>query len=82
MSATRPQNALLGLLGWRLVRLIETHSEQLARGLLARIQDANRTSAVERIRSLVSTRVGVGFHYIGVGSSADRLILSRCSRIC
>jgi hypothetical protein len=42
MSATHPQNALLGLLGWRLVRLIETHSEQLARGLLARIQDAKR----------------------------------------
>ena len=40
MSASRPQDALLGLLGWRLVRLIETHSEQLARGLLARIQEA------------------------------------------
>jgi len=31
---------LLGVLGWRLVRLIETHSDQLARGLLDRIENS------------------------------------------
>jgi hypothetical protein len=36
------QTALLGVLGWRLVRLIETHSDQLARGLLARIENSER----------------------------------------
>ena len=30
---TSQSAALLGVLGWRLVRLIETHSDQLARGL-------------------------------------------------
>ena len=36
------QTALLGVLGWRLVRLIETHSDQLARGLLERIENSER----------------------------------------
>lgn len=31
---------LLGVLGWRLVRLIETHSDQLARGLLTKIENS------------------------------------------
>ena len=34
--------AMLGVLGWRLVRLIETHSDQLARGLLERIENSER----------------------------------------
>jgi len=34
--------ALLGVLGWRLVRLIETHSDQLVRGLLDRIENSER----------------------------------------
>jgi hypothetical protein len=36
------QTAMLGVLGWRLVRLIETHSDQLARGLLDRIETSER----------------------------------------
>lgn len=36
------QTALLGVLGWRLVRLIETHSDPLARGLLERIENSER----------------------------------------
>jgi hypothetical protein len=43
MIADTTQNAaLLGVLGWRLVRLIETHSDQLARGLLERIENSER----------------------------------------
>jgi len=43
MIAEGSQNAaLLGVLGWRLVRLIETHSDQLARGLLDRIENSER----------------------------------------
>src|ERR1700739_4435476 len=43
MIADTTQNAaLLGVLGWRLVRLIETHSDQLARGLLERIENTER----------------------------------------
>jgi len=43
MIADTTQNAaLLGVLGWRLVRLIETHSDQLARGLLDRIENSER----------------------------------------
>ncbi len=34
--------ALLGVMGWRLVRLIETHSDRLARGLLERIENCER----------------------------------------
>ena len=33
---------VLGVLGWRLVRMIETHSDQLARGLLERIENSER----------------------------------------
>ena len=43
MIAEGSQNAaMLGVLGWRLVRLIETHSDQLARGLLERIENSER----------------------------------------
>jgi len=43
MIAEGSQNAaLLGVMGWRLVRLIETHSDQLARGLLDRIENSER----------------------------------------
>jgi hypothetical protein len=43
MIAEESQNTvLLGMLGWRLVRLIETHSDQLARELLDRIKNSER----------------------------------------
>lgn len=42
MIAESQNAALLGVLGWRLVRLIETHSDQLARGLLERIENSER----------------------------------------
>lgn len=42
MVATGHSAALLGVLGWRLVRLIETHSDQLARGLLEKIESSER----------------------------------------
>jgi len=43
MIADTTQNpALLGVLGWRLVRLIETHSDLLARGLMDRIENSER----------------------------------------
>jgi hypothetical protein len=37
-----PPTAVLGVLGWRLVRLIEAHSDPLARGLLDRIENSER----------------------------------------
>lgn len=42
MIAESQNAALLGVLGWRLVRLIEIHSDQLARGLLERIENSER----------------------------------------
>jgi len=42
MIAESQNAAMLGVLGWRLVRLIETHSDQLARGLLERIENSER----------------------------------------
>jgi len=42
MIAESQNVALLGVLGWRLVRLIENHSDQLARGLLDRIENCER----------------------------------------
>lgn len=42
MIAESQNAALLGVLGWRLVRLIETHSDPLARGLLERIENSER----------------------------------------
>jgi len=68
MIVDATQNAaLLGVLGWRLVRLIETHSDQLARGLLERIENS------ERCREFVHTvppddlrdRVYEIYHHLG-----------------
>jgi hypothetical protein len=42
MLAESQNAALLGVLGWRVVRLIETHSDPLARGLLDRIENSER----------------------------------------
>jgi len=42
IADTTQSAALLGVLGWRLVRLIETHSDTLARGLLDRIEGSER----------------------------------------
>ncbi len=42
IAQTSQSAAMLGVLGWRLVRLIETHSDQLARGLLERIENSER----------------------------------------
>lgn len=42
MTASGSEDAFLGVLGWRLVRLIETHSDDLARGLLERIRNSER----------------------------------------
>jgi hypothetical protein len=42
MVAGDPQEARLGLLGWKLVRLIQAHSDQLACGLLERIENYER----------------------------------------
>lgn len=42
IAETSQSAAMLGVLGWRLVRLIETHSDQLARGLLERIENSER----------------------------------------
>lgn len=44
MATHTPEVARLGLLGWKLVRLIESHSDQLAGGLLGRIQGSGRCS--------------------------------------
>ena len=44
MVATPQPPPLLGVLGWRLVRLIESHSEPLAKGLWERLQNCDRTS--------------------------------------
>ena len=42
ITETAYEANVLGVLGWRLVRMIETHSDQLARGLLERIQNSER----------------------------------------
>jgi hypothetical protein len=42
IAETSHDASVLGVLGWRLVRLIETHSDQLARGLLERIENSER----------------------------------------
>lgn len=44
MVATPVQPPLLGVLGWRLVRLIESHSEPLAKGLWERLQKSERST--------------------------------------
>ncbi len=42
MIGSHSRGVFLGVLGWRLVRLIETHSDELARGLLEKIQNSER----------------------------------------
>jgi hypothetical protein len=42
ITETSHDAMVLGVLGWRLVRMIETHSDQLARGLLERIENSER----------------------------------------
>ena len=49
IAETTQTAALLGVLGWRLVRLIETHSDQLARGLLERIENSERCREYVRL---------------------------------
>lgn len=67
MIATGSQNALLGLLGWRLVRLIETHSDQLARGLLEKVENSERCRHfVEKVPSEeLKQRVHEIYHNLG-----------------
>ncbi len=66
MIATDAATAL-GVLGWRLVRLIETHSEQLARGLEQRIEDSERCSEfVEKVPpEELKQRVYDIYHHLG-----------------
>jgi len=61
------QTALLGVLGWRLVRLIETHSDQLARGLLERIENSERCREfVQRVPPEdLKDRVYEIYHHLG-----------------
>jgi len=42
MMADSSQTASLSMLGCRMVRLIETHSDQLARGVLERVENSDR----------------------------------------
>jgi len=68
MMASGSQNAaLLGVLGWRLVRLIETHSDQLARGLLERIENCERCrDFVEKVPpEELKQRVYEIYHHLG-----------------
>ncbi len=66
MIATDTATAL-GVLGWRLVRLIETHSEQLARGLEQRIENCERcTEFVEKVPpEELKQRVYEVYHHLG-----------------
>jgi len=61
------EDAFLGVLGWRLVRLIETHSDQLARGLLERIENSERCRHyVEKVpREELQQRVSEIYHNLG-----------------
>ena len=57
----------LGVLGWRLVRLIETHSEQLARGLEERIENSERCSEfMQKVPAdELKQRVYEVYHHLG-----------------
>ncbi len=67
MVATPVQPPLLGVLGWRLVRLIESHSEALAKGLWERLQNSERTSDyVSRVPpEELKDRVGEIYRHLG-----------------
>jgi hypothetical protein len=66
MIATDAATAL-GVLGWRLVRLIETHSEQLARGLEQRIENCERCGEfMEKVPpEELKQRVYEVYHHLG-----------------
>lgn len=59
--------ASLGVVGWRLVRLIETHSDQLARGLEERIENCERcTEFMEKVPpEELKQRVYEVYHHLG-----------------
>lgn len=65
-SPTQPA-PLLGVLGWRLVRLIESHSEPLAKGLWDRLQNSERTTDyVSRVPpEELKQRVSEIYHHLG-----------------
>jgi len=65
--ATMESATNLGVLGWRLVRLIETHSEQLARGLQERIENSERCSEfVQKVPAdELKQRVYEVYHHLG-----------------
>ncbi len=68
MVASSMQPApLLGVLGWRLVRLIESHSEPLAKGLWERLQNSERTTDyVSRVPpEELKQRVSEIYHHLG-----------------
>ncbi len=66
MIATDAATAL-GVLGWRLVRLIETHSEQLARSLEQRIENCERCGEfVQKVPpEELKQRVYEVYHHLG-----------------
>lgn len=67
MIASTLQDLLLGVLGWRLVRLIETHSEQLARGLLEKVENSEYSPHfVEKVPpEELKQRVYEIYHHLG-----------------
>ena len=87
MIATDAATAL-GVLGWRLVRLIETHSEQLARGLEQRIENSERCSEfIEKVPpEELKQRVYDIYHHLGewllkkTESEVERRYMEICAR--
>ncbi len=67
MVATPSPAPLLGVLGWRLVRLIEQHADPLAKGLWERLQSSPRTSDyVKRVPpEELESRVGEIYQHLG-----------------
>ncbi|HVP44298.1 MAG TPA: hypothetical protein VMS96_12765, partial [Terriglobales bacterium] len=67
MVASPVQPPLLGVLGWRLVRLIESHSDALAKGLWERLQNSERTTDyVSRVPpEELKERVGEIYRHLG-----------------
>ena len=67
MVATPTPAPLLGVLGWRLVRLIEQHADPLAKGLWERLQSSPRTSDyVRRVPpEELESRVGEIYQHLG-----------------
>ena len=67
MVAAAQPAPLLGVLGWRLVRLIEAHSAPLAKGLWERLQNSDRTTDyVSRVPpDELKDRVGEIYRHLG-----------------